>query len=620
MTSVTNQSGESATRARAGTSGAPRARAPGPPSFMATVMSHSRYVLFAAATSAVLLSAVHVLVTYVEFGLIGRIVWQSRDFVWMAPLGYLLLFLTAVPPVAAITMLASRGLRRRLVAVCFLTASFVGALLLLPWLHPLAALLLAFGAAFRVSARAAEPRQERRIAVLTGVLITALALLSGIHAFNDRKTLASERRASIPSGAPNVLLLIWDTVRAANLSLYGYARPTTPALDGWARDALVFDWAFSTAPWTLPSHASIMTGVWASEQTGDWNTPLDRRHPTLAEYFSSRGYATGGFVANLYYTHAYSGLRRGFATYEEHRRSLRQVLLSTSFLQVPLIRAVLTGRGEFALRRASPYWVSHGKDDGSITDGFLRWQSGLGGRPFFAFLNYINAHGRSAPHPYDTLFGRDASGRSRYDRAIAFLDSEVARLLDSLRTRGELERTVIVLTSDHGELLGEHGLDGHGLSLYTPELHVPLVIRFPAAVPGGGRVSGQVSLRNLARTIVALTNPVDSVRFPGHALVPLGDGRTVDDSLVLAEVSQGINTDPAWPVTKGDMAALFDGTHQYIENGDGSEELYAYREYREPGGVVNLRSTPQGVAHTERMRRFLTRARAGRMVGAPIVP
>src|SRR5262249_37940885 len=137
---------------------------------------------------------------------------------------------------------------------------------------------------------------------------------------------AHDRLPPAPRGAPNVLLITLDTVRAKNLSLYGYGRHTAPQLERWAKRGGTFDRALATAPWTLPSHASMFTRRHPHPprrprppRSAGWPTPLDSPSPPLAEVLASHGYATAGFVANRYYAGFDSGLGRGFARYEDYR-------------------------------------------------------------------------------------------------------------------------------------------------------------------------------------------------------------------------------------------------------------------------------------------------------------
>jgi len=127
-------------------------------------------------------------------------------------------------------------------------------------------------------------------------------------------------------GMPNVLLIVLDTVRAKSLGLYGYGRPTTPRLERLARYGTVFKSAFSTAPWTLASHATMFTGRYPHELSTGFLSPLDTTYLTLAELFTSEGYQTAGFAANTFYASQEFGLSRGFTHYEDYRVSGRQVL------------------------------------------------------------------------------------------------------------------------------------------------------------------------------------------------------------------------------------------------------------------------------------------------------
>ena len=159
------------------------------------------------------------------------------------------------------------------------------------------------------------PRLARGV-IASAILVVLLGAAVGLHpSWSERRAIAS---LPVPtSGKPNVLLLILDTVRAASLSVYGYARPTTPALDSLAKSAIVFENAIAPSPWTLPSHGTMFTGRHLHDLDVDWVTALDDRHPTLAEVLSRAGYATAGFSANVGYVSSEAGLARGFARFED---------------------------------------------------------------------------------------------------------------------------------------------------------------------------------------------------------------------------------------------------------------------------------------------------------------
>ena len=364
-------------------------------------------------------------------------------------------------------------------------------------------------------------------------------------------------------GGPNVLLIVLDTVRAGNLSLYGYERDTTPNLKRLAARGVRFDRAFSTAPWTAPSHGSMFTGRWCHELSVGWDRPLDKATPTLAEFLATQGYATAGFVANTIYCSYETGLSRGFAHYEDYDVTLRAVLLCSA-----LVHRTMNFIGKYpeladalGLGDAEPSGgYRYRKGAARINGDFLTWLDRRGrpdpDRPFFAFLNYYDAHtpylapeigqaatlGRKPRSLTDVWLLKSWWNHEKrrlnraemelahdgYDRCIAYLDHELGRLFDALDRRGRLRDTLVVVTSDHGEHFGEQGLFCHGCSLYRPELNVPLLIFPPeetadAAETGAGRVvTAPVSLRDLPATIVStLDRSVQRASpFPGHSLVP----------------------------------------------------------------------------------------------------
>ena len=161
-------------------------------------------------------------------------------------------------------------------------------------------------------------------AVILGPLIVLAALSTGRRAVNESRALAG--LAPAPPGARNVVLIVWDTVRASYLSLYGYQRDTTPSLAAWARRGVRYEQAMAPAPWTFPSHSSFFTGQWPFRLNSQWQYTLDASHSTLAEYLSSRGYQTTAFVANIDSCNYETGLDRGFAHYEDFALTPRSLV------------------------------------------------------------------------------------------------------------------------------------------------------------------------------------------------------------------------------------------------------------------------------------------------------
>ncbi|MGH7541916.1 MAG: sulfatase-like hydrolase/transferase, partial [Gemmatimonadota bacterium] len=330
----------------------------------------------------------------------------------------------------------------------------------------------------------------------------------------------------------------------------------------------------------------------------DWLAPLGPGPATLAEYLAARGYATGGFVGNLIYATRETGLDRGFARYEDYPVSPAMVANSTWAAR--WIARTLTAR----LGRERP--LVH-KDAARINRDFLEWLDGRSDRPFFAFLNYMDAH---APYvPPDSLHARFgprrtwraqgdlawkrewteeelAAERAAYEASIAYVDARVGELLEGLEARGVLSSTLVIVASDHGEQFGEHGLVDHGNSLYRPLLHVPLALRLPGEAVSRRRVGRPVSLRDLPATIADLLGDPDPP-FPGRSLRPLwedapsGAGASGGDYLVLSAVNQGVRMEEWMPAARGDMRSIVFGPpgaaggYHYIRGPGGEEHLYA---------------------------------------------
>ena len=261
----------------------------------------------------------------------------NRHFVWMIPTADVLLF--------GVAGLAFAGLGRRYPRwayklVCTIAVGWMalGILWTVEWLHSIAGIVVACVVAARAvpGLWAFTPRLLPIIRVSTPIMAGGLIVLICLVSWSVTSAEQSAW-ASLPPCAgtrPNVLLIVMDNVRAENLSLYGYNRPTTPELDELARTAVRFDSARSAAPWTLPSHASMFTGQWPHQLSVDWARGLDETHMTLAEYLAAKGYTTAGFVGNTYYCNARYGLNRGFARYEDFLEneivSLFEILRSSS--------------------------------------------------------------------------------------------------------------------------------------------------------------------------------------------------------------------------------------------------------------------------------------------------
>jgi arylsulfatase A-like enzyme len=360
----------------------------------------------------------------------------------------------------------------------------------------------------------------------------------------------------------------------------------------------------------------MFTGRYPHEVSADWLRPLDDEHPTLAEALAGSGYATGAFVGNLAYLLREHGTARGFLHYEDLSPIDPAVLgFSTAVGERLLVRAGGNSFNE---------WLRN--DAAHVTDRALRWIEGIGGdRPFFCFLNYYDPHlYYLAPPPYDAEFGppsphlREWYSRkdwteqeqkgfiAAYDGCIAYADQQLGRLLDGLRALSRLDRTVVVVTSDHGELFWEHGLTEHGNSLYRPLLHAPLIVLDPRGA-GQRRIAAPVTLRDLPATILDLTG-IPPGRLPGNSLAwHWREGESAgpaDPSPLLAAVSQGIGTAET-PHSKGDLRSIIAHGYHYIARSDGAEELYALDDTREER---NLAEDPAFAGKLSELRQALANA------------
>lgn len=535
--------------------------------------------------------------------------WLSPNVVWMAPVASVALLAVPGAALGATAILKPRLVALRGAAGVLSFVAYVSLLMVVQRLYDLAVVILAAGLAVQ-TARLVGSHQDgvrrllRRSTPWLAAAVATLALgmqLGG--SLKERLRVAGLPPA--PAGAPNVLLLILDTVRQPNLSVYGYARPTTPNLEELAAEGVVFDMALATSPWTLPSHVSAFTGRLPYEFSADFLTPYEGEFPTLAERLLQRGYVTAGFVANLLFCGYETGLNRGFVRYEDYRISLGEFLLSTA-----LGRRIAHSR--WIRRLVNRYDMVSRKRASDVTGDFLAWlDRRFSDRPFFAFLNYYDAHEPYLPPPpYNERFGsaeprrnylnvhrlRDTVRPDRasmspeevqaeldaYDGAIAYMDEQIGVLLDDLRERGVLDNTLVIVASDHGEQFGEHGLHAHANSLYMPVLHVPLMLVFADRLPAGVRIEQPVSIRDIPATVMSLLGETGSAEFPGESLARYWTGAARVPSLpAAAPFSQ--HTDIRGAPT---MKSVVVGRYHYIWGENRFEALFDLAS--DPGEMENL--------------------------------
>ena len=534
----------------------------------------------------------------------------SPHYVWMAPMADVAIFAAV-----AVALMLAGWIKPALVApfwvvLVFAFLFFQSAIFPAGEVHFSARWILAAGLAVQ-AARVLSKHLDglRTVMVWTTPLMVVLTL--GLAAFNlAGPAIAERRQLSLLPGAraeaPNVVLLVLDTVRAENMSLYGYRQDTTPALRELARHAIVFDNAISPSPWTLPAHASMVTGHPPFDLSATWQIALDATYPTVSEAFQSDGYVTAGFVANPWYAGRPSGLNRGFAHYEDYPVTLNVALTTSSLGEVIFGGRVNTTN---VLRRLVGEDQPFGRQSAErIRGNFTTWlDSRRDARPFFVFMNWFDAHWPyHPPEAFRRRFRQGVNERNRpdrevdaYDALLAYLDQQINMLMEDLERRHLMENTIIVITADHGEQFGEHGLQRHGNSLYRQLLHVPLMIVQPRSSVSGRRVEAPVSLTDLPATLMELA-ALDST-FPGVSLARFWNGASLaGEAPILSEVRKGINTAPDLPVSRGDMLSLVGFGLHFIRNGDAVEEIYSFDNDRAES--FNLAGSPQAAPFVEQFR------------------
>jgi arylsulfatase A-like enzyme len=405
---------------------------------------------------------------------------------------------------------------------------------------------------------------------------------------------------------PNVLLIVMDTVRADHLSSYGYPKRTAPNLERLASEGVLFEQAISAGSWTLPSHATLFTGLYARDHlTTAANWKLDAGFETLAEVLGAAGYRTAGFSNNPWISDAF-GLTQGFATFLDMWR-------------------------DSSRRRDG--------DDGAARTNelVLDWLDSAGrDRPFFVFVNFMEPHLPYAPpeafarrfvpggtppdllaelrgwkHPRELGYVLRVPGYgvtpeqfrilgALYDAEIACLDSKIDDLVRGLEARGLLDDTLLIVTADHGEHLGDHELMDHKMSVYDALIHVPLILRYPPRVPQGVRIRGLVQTNDVFPTVLGLCG-VARKAPRGAFPLPLREADTVRDRAVtefgppteFLRIANGQFPGSSLSRFDRSLVAIRESRYKYIWSSDGRSELYDL--VSDPGEDHDLAAEREGV-------------------------
>jgi arylsulfatase A-like enzyme len=457
----------------------------------------------------------------------------------------------------------------------------------------------------------------RHLAIIGGGSVLGLTLLGNLSCGSPEATPTQDQLkihlAAAPPDPPNILFIVIDTLRADHVSSYGYERSTSPNIDNLAKQGALFEKAFSTAPYTAPAHASLLTGRYPHDHGVQWVTrkPIfDGRYLTLPEALRARGYRTAAFSANRFWFTREQGFGRGFTRFDDTFRSPVKMATRTIYghtIEETIIKGIFE---DYPWRRRAS----------EVNSSVLRWLKQDSAKPFFAFLNYFDVHDPYfAPQPHRSRFsvlenpgGILNSYQDRfnpkltpqqiqneidaYDGAISYVDDHIARLLTQIQDLGLGNNLLVIITSDHGEAFGEHGTFLHPNSVYLEEIHVPLVLWQPGRIPAGVRVSQPVTNAALPATIMHLIAKGGQDVFPIQSLTPFWENPEAlpDSPLPLVEMEHWPWMYQKAPSSQGAMRSLISPKYHYIEHETLGTELYDWQQ--DPQELRNLANSQEGQA------------------------
>ena len=425
---------------------------------------------------------------------------------------------------------------------------------------------------------------------------------------------------------PNVIVIVMDAVRADHLSLYGYKRDTTPNIRNLAKEGTLYTRSFCSSASTLATNASIFTGMYASRHGAHYSKnapnakPLSDEFTTLAEVLSDKGYITMGIVSEFIYLSRNFHMNQGFQYFDS--RMLPHFFKKTQpFYLRSLVRQI------FALIFPThDYHVVFRKAEeiNSVVFDLLNRLKGVK-KPFFMFINYMDAHRpHIPPSPFDTLYpGKSESIKtdqnnsmsqeimsfkrsitakernhliSQYDGGINYIDFNIGKLIARLKDLSLYENTVIIITSDHGEAFGDRNLMEHGVSVYRDQIYVPLIIKYPND-KNGRVIKNLASSVDIMPTILDVTGCKIPENIQGMSLLKLG---TVKTRNIISEsfsdyTSLNIHVRP--PRVE---RALFSGSYKFINSTTGMKELYDLS--KDPDEEVNLFRPDDGISKILELR------------------
>ncbi len=396
------------------------------------------------------------------------------------------------------------------------------------------------------------------------IRLAIIMLITSIILIIFQTPIAFGSKAKRSNSEPNVILITLDTTRADHLTAYGYSRDTSPFLAKLASEGALFENAFTVSSWTLPSHSSIFTGKLPSVHGATYqHLWLDSSEECLAEILKHKGYQTAAFVSGPFLLAVFN-VTQGFEYYDDQLDPLSGI---QRLMLVKVIRRFY---------KKPLWWVDGQRNAAEVNHQVLKWlEHDSDPKPFFLFINYFDPHDPYLPPPeYKKKFlnspsrmnGRiegiysdrdtgeriDSDGKALgnedydalkalYDGEIRFMDDQLSKLFEYLQKNDLLSNTVVIITADHGESIGEHKLLDHGHALYEEQIKVPLIMIGPG-IPKGKKISG------LIRNIDILPSLMEYLKFPnltglqGKSFLASLTGAQHDDRIYVGEIFQDPNT------------------------------------------------------------------------------
>ena len=512
----------------------------------------------------------------------------STDALWITPILDICLFSLAAVGILFLSLLGRKWLdKTNLLIAIYGFFIFTGTFALISGpriIHVFSAVLLSLGLTLALC-RKLRGFESRLTDVLRGRLIWIPALIMstalGVSSYEWIREYWLFRQLSVAKkGAVNVLVIVMDTVRYDKFTSRS-KDSLTPRLDRFIAKGVNFENAWATSSWSLPSHASILTGRYPHEHGADWpRLELDENNTTLGEFFLKQGYVTGAFSGNAsWVTPEYLG--RGFLRFDVY--ILEDILRRTVFGR-PIGRL---------LWQVGYHYAGRGKKAPEVNAQFLKFLDDYPKRPFFAYLCYMDVnqafHNRRLNRGFWESVPPVREVIDAYDQGLKILDQQMSDLFKELERRNILSNTLLIITSDHGESFGaestdDHDPSGHGTSLYSEQAKVPLFMIYPEKIIGGRIIRANVSLRQIPKTITKL--------------LKLGDSPFMGEALPIASMKDGSPNQPEIPLlatlnyNNQRVRSVIWYPWQYIDNRNepvDGEKLFDL--VRDPLAEKNLRSS-----------------------------